>query len=129
MPIVFVHGVANRKGPEYDNGVKAREAFLTQIVIPDLGLDPATVKIHSPYWGDDGVKFRWKQASLPDFAGYEESFGAAADPDDVRLIQEVPDLAAWPGKNSIVEVARESMLAAVDLLWASTTIDEASADE
>jgi hypothetical protein len=32
MPIVFVHGVATRRGTEYEEGVRARHAFLREYV-------------------------------------------------------------------------------------------------
>ena len=66
MPIVFVHGVNNRREDvDYDEREARTRGFLKEILAPRLGLDPSKVSIFFPYWGGDGVKFRWGQASWP----------------------------------------------------------------
>ena len=66
MPIVFVHGVNNRvEDSDYAEGTARKEVFLRSILAPQIGLDPAKVDISFPYWGGEGVKFRWNQASVP----------------------------------------------------------------
>ncbi|MBK5204703.1 MAG: hypothetical protein JJD98_04625 [Polaromonas sp.] len=66
MPIVFVHGVNNRiEDSDYAEGIARKEGFLKTILAPQIGLDPARVSISFPYWGGEGVKFRWNQASVP----------------------------------------------------------------
>ncbi|HXM80954.1 MAG TPA: hypothetical protein VN929_03400 [Burkholderiales bacterium] len=128
MPIVFVHGVNTRKGPVYDNAERIRTDFIKGIILPELGRDPAAITFRNVYWGDDGVKFRWNQASLPDPEKQEEAFGAA-DPRDAELVEQLPDLAAWAGKASIIEVAKVSMPEAVDLLWGATALNIQDPDE
>jgi hypothetical protein len=60
MPFVFVHGVSNRaSAPEYVENKFARNALFRRLVFPRLGLDERTA-IFNPYWGDDGVTFRWE---------------------------------------------------------------------
>jgi hypothetical protein len=73
MPIVFVHGVNNREGQAYREGVKGRDGFLRTIVAPALGLSSSSLYIDNPYWGDDGAKFYWGMAVLPE--GKTPSFG------------------------------------------------------
>ncbi|MFJ2324706.1 MULTISPECIES: hypothetical protein [unclassified Pseudomonas] len=66
MPIVFVHGVNNRKEDvDYEPSRARIEQSLRSILAPDLGIDTKVLSVSFPYWGGDGVKFRWNQASLP----------------------------------------------------------------
>jgi hypothetical protein len=67
MPIVFVHGVANRKDtPEYDAGLRSIERLLREYVCPTINAqDPKGVKFLAPYWGDVGVRFAWNRTSCP----------------------------------------------------------------
>lgn len=66
MPIVFVHGVNNRiEDVDYAEGVACKTEFLKTLLAPGLGLDVAKVSVFFPYWGGEGVKFRWNQASVP----------------------------------------------------------------
>lgn len=45
--LVFVHGVATRKGPEYDQSVANSDALFNKVLFED-----AELAIHSPLWGD-----------------------------------------------------------------------------
>lgn len=45
--LVFVHGVATRKGPGYDQSVANRDALFKKVLFEDAGL-----AIHTPLWGD-----------------------------------------------------------------------------
>lgn len=66
MPIVFVHGVNNRKeDADYEPSRARIEQSLRNILAPDLDIDAKALSVSFPYWGGDGVKFRWNQASLP----------------------------------------------------------------
>ncbi|MDX8502102.1 hypothetical protein RFM99_27270 [Mesorhizobium sp. VK4C] len=66
MPMVFVHGVNNRKEDAGFLDDQARKSeYLKTLLAAPLGLDPDKVGISFPYWGDDGVKFLWNQAFLP----------------------------------------------------------------
>ncbi|WP_423174504.1 hypothetical protein [Stenotrophomonas maltophilia] len=66
MPIVFVHGVNSRvEDAGYAEGVARKAEFLKSLLAPHLGLDATKVSISFPYWGSEGVKFRWNQASVP----------------------------------------------------------------
>lgn len=79
MPIVFVHGVNNRKeDSDYDESVGRIKKFLEEILAPRLGLDPKKLSVFFPYWGGHGVKFRWGQASLPSGSDAVESLSLEA---------------------------------------------------
>lgn len=66
MPLVFVHGVANRMSPARLDEVRTRDALFRRYLLashrPD---DGGPVMIRNPYWGDFGGKLHWGGASLP----------------------------------------------------------------
>src|SRR5262249_13856642 len=117
MPVVFVHGVSNRDTPEYRDNQLARDAFLRTLVIPALGLDAENYQIVNRYWGDEGVKFRWGNASLPESVSDIETFGGA-DPTDIRIAAEVL-AGASPDATDIVAVAKRSLADSIDILWSA----------
>jgi hypothetical protein len=87
MPLVFIHGVnTRREGDEaasYAQAEARRNLFFEQSVIAPLveqGKLAGPIAIVSPYWGELGVSFRWKQASLPPVE-FLESLGGGAEPD------------------------------------------------
>src|SRR5690242_13899009 len=65
MPLVFVHGVRVRAGPDYAKDVVARDALFRRFALSAFATDPRKVLILNPYWGDLGAKFFWDHASLP----------------------------------------------------------------
>ena len=122
MPLVFVHGVSNRDTPEYKDNQLARDAFLRELVVPTLGLAAENFRIFNPYWGDQGVTFRWGNASLPESASDIETFGAL-DPEDLRVAADVlaaasPD-ALDPDALDIVAVAKRSLAEAIEIVWSA----------
>ncbi len=117
MPLVFVHGVSNRDTPEYQDNQLARDAFLRALVIPALGLDADNFQIFNPYWGDEGVKLRWGNASLPESASDIETFGGV-DPTDLRIAADVLT-AASPDAADIIAVAKRSLSDAIDIVWSA----------
>ena len=120
MPLVFVHGVANRWGEGYARGRDTRDAFFRRFLLRSLGSRGA---IRNPYWGDLGGRLRWDGASMPleDFEslGTEDatflSLQAAADPEGA-----VTQPAA-----ALLTVARRSLPEAVDLVWAAAALGSA----
>ena len=64
MPLVFVHGVATRRSPDYERGVAARNALFRRYMYPALGWDDR-IDPFTAYWGGDAAEFRWDHASLP----------------------------------------------------------------
>lgn len=118
MPMVFVHGVANRKSPAWLEAVRARDALFRRYLLashrPDGG---GPVEIFNPYWGDFGGKLHWGGASLPleDFAALE-----AGDAGFAVLYTAVnPDRCPESPAAVVLPVARESLPQAVDLLCAA----------
>jgi len=116
MPIVFVHGVNNRKGGEYRDNEIGRNEFLREIVAPALGLEPGEVSIENPYWGGDGARFSWGMAVLPDAGESYEKFGAEGDAEafgrTVELVAKSPHI-----EGGVVERARKDPYGTVDLLY------------
>ena len=119
MPLVFVHGVATRRSPDYERGVAARNALFRRYIYPALGWDVRTDPFNA-YWGGDAAEFRWDHASLPQEAA--EAFGAAESTEDVLLAE------ATQGEHvdtdaPLSSLARRSVEDAVDLVWASAAQD------
>ncbi|AEL07779.1 hypothetical protein [Xanthomonas campestris] len=122
MPIVFVHGVNNRReDADYDDGVERMRGFLQNLVAPQIGIDPAQLTTYFPYWGGNGVQFRWKQASLPKSADIVETLSLKPPGPGSA------DLELWlgearhqygPGAVSLGGVSRDrGFEEAVDLAW------------
>jgi hypothetical protein len=68
MPLIFVHGVNTRDGKDYRKNLAARDELLQRLVLAPLtakGPQFSQIKIVNPYWGDQGVDFKWNMASLP----------------------------------------------------------------
>jgi hypothetical protein len=120
MPLVFVHGVANRWGESYARGRDTRDAFFRRFLLRSLG---SRGSIRNPYWGDLGGRLRWNGASMPleDF----ESLGA----EDATLLSlqaaADPDGAVTQPAAALLTVARRSLPEAVDLLWAAAALGPA----
>ncbi|MCV2355406.1 hypothetical protein LNV09_14725 [Paucibacter sp. B2R-40] len=116
MPIVFVHGVNNRKSDEYRDNVVGRNEFLKEIVGPALGMSPQTLSIENPYWGDDGAQFAWNMAVLPDAEESYEKFGAGGNVEafgrTVELISKSSQISG-----GVVDRARLNFAETVDLLY------------
>lgn len=117
MPIVFVHGVNNRKEDTGFLDDQARKkTYLQTLLAGPLGLDVDKVAISFPYWGGDGVKFLWNQASLPGGGAEALGFGQANTELNLRLQE-----AREEGGTDVVnlgDLSREKGFAeAVDLVW------------
>jgi hypothetical protein len=119
MAIVFVHGVATRRGTEYEEGVRARDALLREYVYDHLPLDRG-IPVTSAYWGDDAAEFRWDNASVPTEG--VEAFGPATPLEDVVLAEFV-DAELDRDDRALVPVAAADPEAAFDLLWAASVVD------
>lgn len=89
MPIVFVHGVANRDSPEYRVHARERDNFFRSTLLPKA-------QVFDPYWGGQGVKFNplmpW--IPLPDANPRFDSGPAVGGERGLsRLASENPELA------------------------------------
>jgi hypothetical protein len=66
MPIVFVHGVANRRqNRDYAARWDRVEKMMRRYVAPEISASPDKVHISDGYWGDLGARFAWNGASKP----------------------------------------------------------------
>lgn len=116
MPLVFVHGVNVREEPSSSEEVAARNAYFKEFLLEGIVADPQKVQIFNPYWGQYGVKFAWKQASLP--TKDIEELG----PEDDLTILLLNQIVSTEVNNSnafLIEMAKQQTLEdVVDLLWA-----------
>jgi hypothetical protein len=118
MPIVFVHGVNNRKGPSYDAGQKVTETFLRKH-LPGATINNKVLasvpKVWFPYWGDLGTTFAWDMASLPE--GDLQNLGGGAPVELQPLLGHVrdafPDL---PKNQPLLALAKKNLTLAVDVV-------------
>lgn len=104
MPIIYIHGVNTRRGYEYDKDLAARDKLLQRLILDPLAAKEERfkgMKIVNPYWGDEGVKFMWNQATLPE-VGVLEDLGASDEEtpeSDFQFTETVKGLAD-PGRRS-----------------------------
>ncbi|MDX0481430.1 hypothetical protein GOD90_20355 [Sinorhizobium medicae] len=127
MPVVFVHGVNNRRDDGYRENEAARNGFLRDIVAEALKLPPDKLTILSPYWGDNGVKFAWNMAVMPDSDVEFESFGADPEADAQSWTNDL--VSADPSNDALVDRARKSLVEAVDLVFGATLAGAKDEDE
>jgi hypothetical protein len=73
MPIVFVHGVNNRRDSEgrYQRAEDRRDEYFKNYVLRHLATDANKLVVLNPYWGDDAASFPWDHGALPE-AKYEK---------------------------------------------------------
>jgi len=75
MPFVFIHGVNTRVGDDdYHKNIAARDKLIeTRLLGPLARSDErfANIRIINPYWGDEGARFRWNLASVPEVSVIE----------------------------------------------------------
>src|SRR5687767_14768443 len=123
MPLVFVHGVSNRMGDEYRKGVATRDALFRRYLLSGHSRsDGQEVAICNPYWGDKGGRLFWDGASLPleDF----EILGSGGDLSLLNLYATArPDGALSQADRAVLDVARQSLPDAVDLLWGAGAME------
>jgi len=129
MPLVFVHGVANRRGETaeeqqvFDNrmmliGEQFRNAAFAERVSATDGL-----RVFTPYWGDLGVKFARNLACLPQS---DIQALSASQPQEAPLLEATAaildaDILQQAGVETaplLTLARRRSLGAAVDLLFA-----------
>ena len=118
MPIVFIHGVATRRGARYDQAVRARDALFRRYVYERLHL-PAGLPVTNAYWGDDAAEFRWGNASVPTEG--IEAFGVETPFEDVALAEFV-DAELEAEDRALTSVANVDPELAFDLLWSVAAI-------
>ncbi len=123
MPLVFVHGVSNRSGADYDRSVRVRDGYFRSIALIGHVANPQAVHIENPYWGGDGVSFAWSHACLPEDEAKYESFGPGGGPVEDVLVEMAPEGALATGE-TLPAVARQSLVRAIDCLWAAAAFSK-----
>jgi hypothetical protein len=99
MPLIYIHGVNTRDTDDgYKSKLAARNELLRRHVLAPLAAGDARLRdmaIVNPYWGGDGVAFRWHLASLPE-ANILEHLGAGVEATpqaDLALASTIDELA------------------------------------
>ncbi|MFJ6760204.1 hypothetical protein ACIQNK_34915 [Streptomyces sp. NPDC091273] len=115
MPLVFVHGVANRMSDQYESAVRVRDALFRRYLLTETHTGQESISIHNPYWGGFGAQLHWGGASLP--VGDYEAFGTAVGQLGALAAPMLPDSASLD--TPLISVARQSLSDAVDLIWAA----------
>lgn len=118
MPIVFVHGVNNRKSPSYDARTLATEAFLKKH-LEGASIDGKALasipQVWFPYWGDLATSFAWEMDSLP--RGEMQALGSAADPELGPLVAHIREgLPGAMGPEPLAQLAQRDFPSAVDIV-------------
>lgn len=126
MPLVFLHGVANRPGPDYQKAVETRNAFFRQTVLKrTLGNGNSTIL--NPMWSENIPNFSGTNPVIPpiDFKGHFSAFGTNTLQDDQSVI--VGD--APPNEMILLTLARQSFPDLIDQIWQETMQDQALATD
>lgn len=117
MPIVFIHGVNNRvEDKDYAPGVNTKREYFRSIFAPRVGLTVQSQHVMFPYWGGQGVNFRWNQASLPRASDAVVALGS----DKAALELWLGEVRLQRGSDRVHlgDVSRrDSFVAALDLVW------------
>ena len=89
MPLVFIHGVNTRDtDPDYFVAMSARRKQFEDVVAKKLlPRFPKFRVLRDIYWGDLGVKFRWKLTSIPETRPWESLGPGIGDPDNPALLE------------------------------------------
>ncbi|BCJ76192.1 hypothetical protein CS0771_57360 [Catellatospora sp. IY07-71] len=119
MPVVFVHGVATRKGTSYARQLGKRWSLIQNILLPTLADDPRSVGRYEAFWGDEASVLAWNGASLPRSGG--EVFALADEAEDLILAETMygdPITRAVDVSRPLLDAARRELPNATDLLWA-----------
>ncbi len=114
LPVLYVHGVATRRGPAKDRADAQRTALTRQFLGPVLAGAPDALSTQEGFWGEEAASFAWRHASLP---GTDvEELGTAASP-TAALVQDVMRQMQCEPRNVVASLAHLSPAEAFDLLW------------
>jgi hypothetical protein len=118
MPLVFVHGVANRQTDRYLIAAALRDVLFRRFLLARICKDPDTAAILNPYWGDHAASLRWTHPSLPTEDG--EALGSTRAIDDLAMAAVADARVHGAAEASVLlATARRSLSDAVDLLFAA----------
>lgn len=107
--LLFVHGVANRSGPQYDKDVKARGRRFGETSFAGVPL-----QIIDAYWGGFGANPKWDLACIPNVRKEYQDLGLNEDLLDKEAAHFVDD--EVPHSTTIVNAARANLVATVAAL-------------
>jgi hypothetical protein len=105
MPIVYVHGVANRQD-ERGNvpGWDEIAVLLRRYIAPVISATPEAVRIELAYWGKYGAEFRWNGNSRPRTklrgAGTEAGVDTAQQLAEIGGLDQLPEAPAAANSGS-----------------------------
>ncbi|HEY0019614.1 MAG TPA: alpha/beta fold hydrolase [Longimicrobium sp.] len=132
MPLVFVHGVNNRKeDPGYDVRIGLTQRFFDQhlagVLIGGKPLGSTTATF--PYWGDLATQFPWDMAGIPPMDG-NQALGSVQP--DMRVIvamlhDRLGDLASGQDQ-PLATLAKRSLPDAVALITDLLLLETAAQD-
>ena len=126
MPLVFIHGVANRESESYPEKVANRDSFFRQTVLKKIiGNSKAT--IYNPMWGKLIPDFPKDNPIIPSvdpkgvsaFGGSDQLVDAAA-----VIVGDAP-----PANEVLTTLARQSFGDFVDALWLHAATNPAISDQ
>jgi hypothetical protein len=126
MPLVFVHGVANRFGGKLAAQSTARDAYARRFLLrPPLWPEGAEPTIHNPYWGGLGATLAWGGASIPRPGEAVEELGADESAHTAPLTAAVAAFvpAGSDEDNPLLAAARVQLADAVDLLCTAAALE------
>jgi hypothetical protein len=93
MPLVFVHGVANRQTPRQQAEIRQRDALFKRLVLPKGG------EVFDPDWGSSAVTFDPEMPWLPRFLEAERfnlgGLAAAAPTGISKLAAQSAKIRCW----------------------------------
>src|SRR5262245_50310049 len=118
MPLVLVHGVANRWGADQARANRDVDALFRSVSLPLAFPDAKKIEIFKPYWGDLGgnPSAGGTFATLPTSGGYE-AFGATPVFPELLTRDLVQVIATQPDQPLLATARQVSLACAVDLLW------------
>jgi hypothetical protein len=97
VPIVYVHGVANRlDDDDLLPGWDEISTYLRRYVAPEISEKPETVAIEYAYWGEYGAKFRWDGISRPRTKLLAQ--GAGGTPSVQEQLSDLADMDQLPAR-------------------------------
>lgn len=125
MPFVFVHGVSNRAGTDYERDQTRRNTFLREIVAPAVHIEPEH-EIFAPYWGKRGVRF-WRDLQVVPSGKELEVFGPEEElPPSLGFAIEKKQVSSG---DDIKKVAQKHPEVAIDLLFDAAVVQAQSEDD